>query len=409
MIYNEKILDTAKDLMGNLEPNELKQLFQYLEDMDFGKEGPKTLEELILEVRYKDGKIYCPHCGAFEIIRKGYTKSGSQRFYCKGCKKTFVAKTKTIFEKTKLTLPEIKALAKCMLERFSITKTKMITKISSKTIFNWRHKLGFCLNELQEKEVSLGQIVEVDETYFNDSFKGNHFLPDRPSFYVPCRTEEEREIIMERYRRLTGQEVKATYPRKGQISVYIGPFKRDPNAFVMPRPPRDTAAFKAKRGLSTQQQGVVCAVDRHHNCVTLPVGLGNCSYSHIERALSNRIEPQSTICTDYKPGYLKFAKAHGHRLEQFMGSVRTRNEYGIQNINNVHGSLKDESKRAKSVSSKHIADYLALWVFATCSRERVNPETIDNKLKQLLEICCRKLANQTARMIAKRKPVYTIC
>ena len=62
---------------------------------------PKT--ESADNLRFKDG-VYCPHCGDTNIVKRGLTDSGRQRYLCKSCKHSFTATSKTTLEYTKKAL-----------------------------------------------------------------------------------------------------------------------------------------------------------------------------------------------------------------------------------------------------------------------------------------------------------------
>ena len=44
-----------------------------------------------LHIRFfKNKYIICPYCGSKEITKKGFTRNGNQRYFCKSCNKKFV-------------------------------------------------------------------------------------------------------------------------------------------------------------------------------------------------------------------------------------------------------------------------------------------------------------------------------
>ena len=51
-----------------------------------------TMEEFLDKYRFHDG-ICCPHCGLVDVKKNGKTKTGHQRFQCKGCGKSFTYAT----------------------------------------------------------------------------------------------------------------------------------------------------------------------------------------------------------------------------------------------------------------------------------------------------------------------------
>lgn len=58
--------------------------------------------------RYKwPEEVMCPHCDSAEVIKKGMTKKGAQRYRCHTCNSTFNDLTGTIFAEHRLSLPEM--------------------------------------------------------------------------------------------------------------------------------------------------------------------------------------------------------------------------------------------------------------------------------------------------------------
>ena len=55
----------------------------------------------VRELRWREGQISCPHCGAGEVIKNGHhdTQKARQRYICRGsCGKQFDELTGTVFE-----------------------------------------------------------------------------------------------------------------------------------------------------------------------------------------------------------------------------------------------------------------------------------------------------------------------
>lgn len=72
-----------------------------------------------------------------------------------------------------------------MLNGSPIRKCAIELEISTKTAFRWRHKiLNVVMNHLSN-DIVFG-IVETDETFFAESFKGNH---QNDGFVMPVRPE----------------------------------------------------------------------------------------------------------------------------------------------------------------------------------------------------------------------------
>jgi transposase-like protein len=138
-------------------------------------------------------KIACPKCGSIAFVKNGLVK-GKQRFLCRDCKKTFGSTTNSALFSTKLTTSQWKEYIKCMLQNRSIRKSAEIVGICVKTSFYTRHKILDTLNMTMDKNTVSG-IVEMDETYLPESFKGNHA---KSGFTMPRKARERGKQVKKR-------------------------------------------------------------------------------------------------------------------------------------------------------------------------------------------------------------------
>src|SRR4051794_9726554 len=95
----------------------------------------------------------CPHCANREVVRWG-AASGLPRYRCKACRRTFNALTKTPL--AKLRMKDKWAARRC--------------GVHDTTAFRWRHR--FLASLAGDKPKTLAGIVEGDETFILESFKG---------------------------------------------------------------------------------------------------------------------------------------------------------------------------------------------------------------------------------------------
>ncbi len=110
----------------------------------------------------------CPHCAGREVIAWGRSR-GLSRFRCKGCRRTFNALTKTPMahlRKRERWLDH----AQAMIEGKSLAKTAGLCGVHPTTAFRWRHR--FLGSPAVDKPRTLNGIVEADETFILESFKG---------------------------------------------------------------------------------------------------------------------------------------------------------------------------------------------------------------------------------------------
>lgn len=253
--------------------------------------------------------ITCPHCESKKIIRHGKLKlhNNTNRFYCKACNKTFTAFTGTsihgIHNKSKWV-----SYIEMLVDGVSIRKTAEKLDISTKTAFNWRHKI---LSALTNK-ISFNGIVESDETYFRESQKGSRNMT-RP-------------------------------PRK-----------------------RGLGDGKISRGISKDKVAVVVSADRNGNIDMVKSNLGRPKIDHLKEVFKGKLSSDSILCTDSHHTYKGFANLIKVEFKMVNASRKqyvNQKIYHIQHVNSLHGKLKHwANHHFKGVSTKYLHNYLAWMVF----------------------------------------------
>jgi len=269
--------------------------------------GGTDMEEYLTEQRFSEGRV-CPICGGTHVQRNGHRKNGSQKFYCKDCKKSFTIRKNTIFNGTRKSLSVWSEYIRCIAEGLTIDKSAERCGITHYTSFVWRHKILDALGE-GAKLTELSGIVEADEMFMPISYKGDG----------------------ERF-------------ANEQIS----------------RKARSRGGEVHKRGLSDELVCIPCAVDRKGNAVSKVAKLGKCSKRAVAEVLSGHVKTQSTLCTDEEASYRKFAKNNQNTLIQIKGGKgAVKGIYHIQHINAYHSNFKNFIARFKGISSKYLNNYLA--------------------------------------------------
>ena len=266
-----------------------------------------TMEEFLEKYRFHNG-VCCPHCGLVDVKKNGKTKTGHQRFQCKGCGKSFTYATRTIFHGAKLPLDTYLRYVHCMMHGMTVRATAYECRISKNAAFFLRHKILDALQEMQSK-VKLDGIVEADETFFRISFKGNH---SRSQF------------------------------------------------FSMPREPHMRGERSKKRGISLEKVCVPCAVNRNGKSIAQIANLGRASVRSISSVFGGRISPDAVLCTDKHNAYVGFAERESINLLQLKSTQRVSGTLGIQHINGYHSQLKTFMERFHGVATKYLNNYL-VW------------------------------------------------
>ena len=134
-------------------------------DADGGKRRQDALGTTGVERVERQG---CPHCAGREIVGWGRS-DGLLRYRCKSCGRTFNALTKTPMAHLRKKEKWLDH-AQAMIEGVSLAKTAALCGVHPTTAFRWRHR--FLRAPADDKPRTLSGIVEADETFILESFKG---------------------------------------------------------------------------------------------------------------------------------------------------------------------------------------------------------------------------------------------
>lgn len=306
-----------------------------------------NLECLATDIRYAGGRV-CPHCGSIHVVRNGHQPSGSQRYICCDCGKSFSVTSNTIVSGTKKDMSIWEKYIDCMMHGLSIREAAEICGIHRNTAFYWRHKILDALQDMANSVV-LDGIVEADETFFPVSYKGNH--------------------------------------------------SKDAN-FTMPRAAHKRGGETRVRGLSREQVCVPCAVNRSGMAIAAPTNLGRVSSKDIKSLLGSRIDNRATLVTDKMNSYIRFAKNEGIRLIQVKSGRSKRGIYNVQRVNSYHSTLSRFMRRFNGVSTKYLNNYLVWNNFVNYA-----PETDSEKKNILIRFILTTPKTVLCRGISDRNPL----
>ena len=107
----------------------------------------------------------CKRCTSTNFKKRGYSKSGIQRYFCQDCKRYFIVTTNTIFENHKISISE---WIEFLLNTFNYQSFKAISLVNKNSIYTtkfWIYKLFLILSDYQE-HITLQGTVYIDETYY---------------------------------------------------------------------------------------------------------------------------------------------------------------------------------------------------------------------------------------------------
>ncbi len=121
------------------------------------------------ERRFHHGYV-CLRCKTTQVQRWGRERTGTQRYRCFGCHRTFNDLTRTAMAGTHLP-KKWQAYADTVRDGLSTRKAGARIDVDHKTAWRWRHKVMAFLAPAEQP--ALRGIVEADETYFRRNFKGS--------------------------------------------------------------------------------------------------------------------------------------------------------------------------------------------------------------------------------------------
>ena len=243
--------------------------------------------------------VGCPHCANRDVVRWGQA-SDLPRYRCKACRRTFNALTKTPLANLRMK-EKWAAQTEAMIEGVSTAKAARRCDVHYTTAFRWRHRFLAAL--AGDKPRTLAGIVEGDETFILESFKGK---------------------------------------RSG-----------------MPRKSRKRGGKSAKRGLSVEQIPVIVARDRQG--ATTDAVLPKLNRVSIAAALDGVVTPANEFCCDGGTAIVAFARRAGiaaHILPMPGKPKPNAPDFHLNNVNAYHGRLKDWLRRFHGVATKNLPNYL---------------------------------------------------
>lgn len=119
----------------------------------------------------------CPKCKSELIIHYGKNKSGSSRYKCKSCGKTFSCLDNTLFSSAKVNIRAWLAFLECILSGSSAREACLVAKISTVTGSEWMNKIFKTLKSYQST-IRLGEVVYIDETYVHEDSSKIYLLDE---------------------------------------------------------------------------------------------------------------------------------------------------------------------------------------------------------------------------------------
>ena len=242
----------------------------------------------------------CPHCQAppAQLAPWGWSR-GLRRYRCRACRRTCNTLTGTALAHLRKT-ECWQTYAQALIDGLTVRQAARACGVHKNTAFLWRQR--FLRAAAGHRDRHESGIVEADETFFLESFKG------------------QRHLL---------------------------------------RPARRRGGVGATRGTGQDQIPVLVVRDRAGH--TADFQLAKLDAAHVQEALLPLIDREAVLCTDGASVYAAFARASGitHCVVHPRPGQRVREgALHIQNVNAYHGRLKNWMARFHGVATKYLVNYL---------------------------------------------------
>ncbi len=289
----------------------------------------------------------CPRCGSSHVRKNGKVRN-KQRYSCCDCNRTFGKTTGTVRFMSKHTKETWELYLESFAMKLTLREAAQRCGIALSTAFFWRHKILDALSLDIHSHVLEG-IVQSDETYVPDNYKGN------------CQaTKNLGSVDMQRKPAYEMYRVSGHRHSRGKVT--------------------------RTRGLSKQKICVPCAIDEQGRTVSRAAGKGMVQLTYLDYALCEHLAEKSILVTDKSQASSRFCEVHEVPLIQLKAGSESQQDkpYNLQKINNLHSRLKSLLRPFKGVATKYLDNYLA-WNGFDMNHIGVNRLSIKDKLAAAMD------------------------
>ena len=257
------------------------------------------------------GPNVCPHCQApGEQLRPWGHSHGLARMRCRACGKTCNALTGTPLAHLRKRERWLRN-GQALIEGASVRQAAQGCGVDKNTAFRWRHR--FLQAAAIHRPAHEGGIVEADETFFLESFKGQRKLP-RPA--------------------------------------------------------------RKRGGVGPQWEHIAVLVVRDRSGQTADFRLEKIDAPHITAVLRPLVDKDAILCTDGARVYQTVARDLGltHRAINVQQGIRVIDgAFHIQNVNAYDSRLKQWMGRFHGVATKYLENYLGWRRMLERYRQSISP------------------------------------
>ncbi|GHU14344.1 hypothetical protein FACS189449_10910 [Alphaproteobacteria bacterium] len=276
----------------------------------------KAVEEAIknvtdLKEKYekeeKRNRPPCPHCKSENVVRNGH-KCNKQAYLCRGCDKSFVQTTGSVMFNSRSGEAVWKEVIRDTIHGILLDKTAAKLVLRHKTVFNMRHKILYCLEQEEARNLmKLYGVCEADETYVLENLKGRKLPPD--------------------------------YYRK----------------------PRKHGAVAQKCGISDEYICICTAVEGEGKGIALSVNRATPQKTDIESVFGNRVSEYTLFLCDKAKGYNVLEETKKCSVVRAKSENKGVGFYNINTVNNFHGFIKQRNRNARGFATKYLNRYNSLF------------------------------------------------
>ena len=263
----------------------------------------------IVSANQQPDRPACPHCGHAHVIKYGHTKE-KQRFFCHGCRQTFLYSTGTLAYHSHFSRSIWADFIRDTLDGKTLDDSAEGLGFSHQTAFNMRHKVLMAFQDMLEKEPAiLSGIAELDETFVLDCYKGKQ-LPEEVS-----------------------------------------------------RAARRHGAKAAKRGISSEYVAICTGIQRDGKAVAETVNRAKPSGKELCGIFSTHIAEDTLVLTDGLRSYKSLEASTGCTVVN-VNTQKGKKVFNLNVVNSLHSYIKEMYVHYRGVATKYINRYNALFSIA---------------------------------------------
>lgn len=328
------LAELAEQFLPQMTPSERREALASLQGI-IDAEFFKLAEE---EAGRPD--VACPHCGSLDFVKRGKDSLDKQRYKCRDCGRSFGGSAWKIFGTTKLTRETWMRFAECHIDRLSLRDSAERCGVCLKTAFFMRHRiLEATRKHMPSFQVEAGCGAELDETFFRESFSGNHA---NSGFELP------RE------------------PFKHSGKGYAGKKEK----------------HKRKRGLNKGQICVLMGINDAGDVFYEIAGRGPLTKARAMELLRDKVKAGAIISTDRASAYRDAER----ELELACHNAFDAGEHKINRVNNVHSQLEGFMDGFYGVSTRRLENYLTWFKWEHSFKSgRTSQEMSELVIKQAVQ------------------------